>query len=178
MSAGRAGIVLAALLLLGAGSFAVAETIKGTNGPDTLKGTNGGDRLNGRGGSDTLRGLGGRDRLSGAGGIDSLFGGAGRDKLRGGKGDDYFEGGPGTDKLRGGPGRNGYAMIDGVRQESPGNDVVNARNGVADEIHCGAGFDKVFVDEIEDGVYGCEKVITPDGRDIGVPLPAEEGEAE
>jgi hypothetical protein len=39
--------------------------------------------------------------------------------------------------------------------------VINARDGQSDEIDCGGGNDKVFVDRVEDGVYDCETVVTP-----------------
>lgn len=167
----RLTLSVVAALALGAGGFALAATLNGTNGPDALKGGPGGDRINGRGGADLLRGLGGRDRLAGGGGGDSLSGGRDKDKLAGGAGADLLDGGRATDRLDGGKGRDGYAMVAGVPQGSPGNDVIDARDGEADEINCGAGFDKVFVDKVEDGVYDCEKVIVPGGTDLGVPPP-------
>lgn len=51
----------------------------------------------------------------------------------------------------------GYQVISGT----PGDDVIDARNGHPDTIDCGAGNDTVTVDRSEDGVFDCETVITP-----------------
>jgi Ca2+-binding RTX toxin-like protein len=146
---------------LGAGAVVGAKTIGGTKAGDVLKGTKKRDRISGRRGDDLIKGKRGRDRLAGNGGNDTLLGGKGKDRLRGGKGDDVLLGGKGKDRIAGGPGFNQLNMVNGVEQGSPGNDVLNARNGEPDEIDCGAGNDKVFVDRTEDGVYGCETVVSP-----------------
>jgi Ca2+-binding RTX toxin-like protein len=146
---------------LGAGAVVAAKTIKGDKKGEVLKGTRHADRIYGRGGDDLIRGKKGRDRLFGNRGNDTLEGGKGRDRLRAGKGDDVLSGGPGKDRMRGGPGPDDFNMRDGVQQGSPGNDVIDARNGELDEIDCGAGQDTVFVDRAEDGVYDCEKVVVP-----------------
>jgi Ca2+-binding RTX toxin-like protein len=146
---------------LGAGTMVVAKTIKGSNSGDVIKGTKKRDRIFGRAGDDLIKGKKGRDRLSGNAGDDTLQGGKGKDKLRGGPGKDIIVGGPGNDRMIGGDGFNQLNMVNGVEQGSPGNDVIDARNGQADEIDCGAGNDTVYVDRAEDGVYGCEKVVTP-----------------
>lgn len=122
----RIAIATIAVVLAAAGAIAVADVIRGTNGPDTLRGTNGDDTLNGRGGADVLIGR------------------------------------RGEDALRGGKGRDGFAMRAGVRVAgSQGDDVIRARDGRADEINCGGGTDKAFVDTVENGVYDCEVVIPP-----------------
>jgi Ca2+-binding RTX toxin-like protein len=146
---------------LGAGTVVVAKTIKGNSSGNVIKGTKKRDRIFGRGGDDLIKGKKGRDRLSGNAGDDTLEGGKGKDKLRAGPGDDILSGGPGNDRMAGGAGENQLNMANGVEQGSPGNDVIDARNGKADEIDCGAGDDTVYVDRAEDGVYGCEKVVTP-----------------
>ena len=51
----------------------------------------------------------------------------------------------------------GYQVISGT----PGNDVIDARNGHPDTIDCGAGTDTLTGDRSEDGVFDCETVITP-----------------
>jgi Ca2+-binding RTX toxin-like protein len=56
--------------------------------------------------------------------------------------------------INGGP---GYQVLSGT----PGNDVIQARDGGPDTIDCGAGNDTVYVDRSEDGVVDCETVITP-----------------
>jgi Ca2+-binding RTX toxin-like protein len=146
---------------LGAGVVVAAKNLGGSSRGDVLKGTKRADRILGRGGDDLIRGKKGRDRLFGNAGNDTLLGGKKKDKLRGGAGADVLSGGPGPDRMIGGDGENQINMADGVEQGSPGNDVINARNGKPDEIDCGAGDDTVFVDRAEDGVYGCEKVVTP-----------------
>ncbi|MDQ3573092.1 MAG: hypothetical protein M3383_09575, partial [Actinomycetota bacterium] len=97
------------------------------------------------------------------GGADILRGGPGRDVLRAGPGADRIRGGKGRDVMRGGTGRDGFEMRNGVQLPSPGNDVIRARDGRADEINCGAGRNDVaYVDAVEDGVYNCERVIEPE----------------
>ena len=125
-----------------------------------LKGTKKADRISGRRGDDLVKGKRGRDRLRGNGGSDRLLGGNGKDRLKGGRGEDRLSAageGPHGRRRR----SNQLNMVDGVEQGSPGNDVIKARNGEPDEIDCGGGDDKVIVDRAEDGVYGCETVVSP-----------------
>jgi Ca2+-binding RTX toxin-like protein len=103
---------------------------------EVIRGTEEGDRLVGTHRADKLLGRQGDDRLSGKAGADYLIGGSGADKL---------VGGPGFDELRGGG----------------ADDVIAARDGASDTIICGRGVDRVFVDEVEDGVFDCEEVIEP-----------------
>jgi hypothetical protein len=146
---------------LGAGTIVAAKTIRGNSSGNVLKGTKRGDRIFGLGGDDLIKGKKGRDRLKAGAGNDTVLGGKGKDRIKGGPGDDVLLGGPGKDKMAGGAGSNQLNMRDGVEQGSPGNDVINARNGKPDEIDCGAGYDTVYVDRAEDGVYDCERVVTP-----------------
>ena len=74
---------------------------------------------------------------------------------------DVLIGGRGRDTLNPGRGRDGVNMRDGVELAAPGRDVIRARDGAADQISCGAGRDRAFVDEVEDGVYDCEELIEP-----------------
>jgi Ca2+-binding RTX toxin-like protein len=168
-SRGRTIAFAVVCVLAVAGTVAVAASLQGTSGPDRLVGTDAGDRIAGKGGPDTLLGRGGRDRLRGGSGGDELRGGGERDKLKGGKGSDQLEGGEGTDKLFGGKGRDGFGVRDGVLLGSPGDDVIRAQDGTADEIDCADGFDKAFVDKVEDGVFNCEIVLGPDGEVGGQP---------
>jgi Ca2+-binding RTX toxin-like protein len=101
------------------------------------------------------------DRLVGTERADHLDGLAGRDVLIGGRGDDVLIGGSGPDKLHGGPGRDGFNMRDGVELAAPGGDRIAARDGTPDEINCGGGDDLAIVDDQEDGIYNCERVIEP-----------------
>ena len=95
-------------------------------------GTSGDDRLEGGPKADTLKAREGDDRLIGKRGRDFLLGGRGLDTLNGGLG---------FDEIRAGA----------------GNDVIFARDDTADLITCGAGFDVVYVDAIESGIFGCEE---------------------
>jgi Ca2+-binding RTX toxin-like protein len=152
--------------LLVAGIVAVAAPVaaqdqRGGAGPDDLKGTAQADDLAGRGGADSLRGRGGNDRLRGGAGDDELVGAKGGDRVLGGGGADVLVGGRGRDTLNPGHGQDGVNMRDGVELASPGPEIIRARDGEPDQISCGAGNDKVFVDEVEDGVYDCETVIEP-----------------
>jgi RTX calcium-binding nonapeptide repeat (4 copies) len=154
-------ICLILAFALGAGTVVVAKTIRGSRSGDVIKGTKKRDRIYGRGGDDLIKGKKRRDRLFGNSGNDTLLGGKGRDKLRGGPGEDILAGGPGNDRMVGGDGENQLNMVNGVEQGSPGNDVIDARNGKLDQIDCGAGNDTVYVDRAEEGVIDCEKVVTP-----------------
>lgn len=109
----------------------------------------------------TKQGGPGPDRLRGTKAADKLVGKRGPDLLIGGRGADILVGGKGRDILRGGPGRDGFNMKQGVELKAPGRDRIKARDGNSDEINCGAGNDVAIVDEVEDGVYGCEKVREP-----------------
>lgn len=108
--------------------------------------------------ADHKHGSGGPDRLLGTKSADVLEGLRGRDVLIGGRGSDVLIGGKGADRLYGGPGRDSFNMRAGVEVRAQGSDRIYARDGVPDEINCGAGRDVAFVDDVEDGVYDCEKV--------------------
>lgn len=166
-------VAVSAVAVTGIG-VAAAATIGGTPGPDTLEGTKRSDRIAGFGGADEINGRGSRDRLFGGSGGDRLSGGAERDRLRGGSGPDRLRGGRSSDRLFGGSGRDGFSTRNGVLLGSPGGDVIHARDGSADEIDCDTGFDKAFVDQVEDGVYNCERVIAP-GGEIGQAVVPEGG---
>ncbi|PUA79753.1 calcium-binding protein [Nocardioides currus] len=86
----------------------------------------------------------GSQHVRGMAGPDVVSGGAGDDNLSGGSGDDTVTGGAGTDSLFGGE----------------GNDTIQARDGVADRIDCGAGSDAVVADAV-DVVVNCESVDQP-----------------
>jgi Ca2+-binding RTX toxin-like protein len=103
---------------------------------EVVRGTGEGELLVGSKRADKIIARGGDDRVKGKAGADYLIGGAGADKI---------VGGIGFDEMRGG----GAA------------DVIAARDGERDTIICGRGFDRVFVDAVEDGVFDCEEVIEP-----------------
>lgn len=101
-----------------------------------------------------LRGTPGDDRLVGTERADTMRGRAGDDHLRGRAANDLLVAGRGADTLNG---MGGFDRFRGQR----GPDVIFARDGVADLINCGSGFDKVYADSVEGGVFDCEEVIAP-----------------
>jgi hypothetical protein len=107
------------------------------------------------------RGGRGADTLHGSGGNDTLKGKRGADRLIGGPGDDVLIGGKGRDRLDGGSGRDSFNMRRGTELRAGGRDVIDARDGMRDEVNCGKGNDVAIVDAVEDGVYDCEKVKEP-----------------
>ena len=128
----------------------VVGSFTGSDGPDTFVIYNPGNS-----GPSTLIGLGGDDELVGHDFDDTVDGGAGNDKVEGGLGNDSVTGGPGRDTI--------YGDATAARctyyscKISYGNDVINARDGEADNIDCGIGQDKAVVDAI-DVVANCETV--------------------
>ena len=157
-------VKLGALVVAGMVAFAApvaAETLKGDGGDERLRGSSSADLLNGRGGDDDLVGRGGRDKIRGGAGHDSIDGGPGGDRIAAGRGIDIVVGGKGGDTISGGRGTDGINVEDGVEIESPGDDVIRAVDGERDEISCGDGDDKAFVDRVENGVYDCERMVEP-----------------
>jgi Ca2+-binding RTX toxin-like protein len=77
-------------------------------------------------------------------GNDTVRGGPGADVVEGGAGNDVLDPGPGADIVRGGS----------------GNDTISVRDGVADSVDCGDGFDTVVADR-SDVLVGCESVSLP-----------------
>lgn len=90
----------------------------------------------------TVLGGPGADRITGGPAADQLAGDAGDDVLAGGDGADVVDGGLGADRLDGGP----------------GDDELRVRDGIADEITCGAGTDAVVADTLDVVAAGCERV--------------------
>lgn len=78
----------------------------------------------------------GDDRIVGNAADNFLTGGRGDDRIRGGRGSDELVGGPGADRLTGGAGRDTIAG-------GAGRDTVLVRDRAADDVSCGAGFDRV-----------------------------------
>jgi Ca2+-binding RTX toxin-like protein len=160
-------VTFGALLVAGMVAVAapvIAQVRDGGPGSDTLKGTAKADQLSGRGGADTLKGRGGDDKLSGGAGDDELNGSKGKDRISGGGASDVLIGGKGNDTLNPGKGEDQVNMREGVELAAPGKDVIRARDGSRDQISCGDGIDKVFVDAEEEGVYDCETVVEPPGE--------------
>jgi hypothetical protein len=113
---------------------------RGTAGDDRLIGTANPNTIRGLEGFDLVQGKAGGDTLYGGPGGDAVYGGYGQDKVYGGLGDDYVDGGSGEDYINAGP----------------GNDTIAAKDGFEDQIYCGTGFDRVYVDRI-DVLHDCER---------------------
>ena len=132
--------------------FSSAATVIGTDAAEYVK-------LHQVGGDGVLVGNGGDDELRGGDGADRIDGGAGADELDGGFGDDTITGGPGRDAissdLAGGDCGPLWCKI------PYGNDTVDARDGEADSIECGAGTDKVVADAVDTVAPTCETVDKP-----------------
>jgi Ca2+-binding RTX toxin-like protein len=107
--------------------------VYGRGGDDTLRGARAGDTLIGDRGNDILRGAPGDDTLMAGRGHDALLGNRGQDFILGGSGNDRLVGGRARDALRGGAGR----------------DLLLAREGRADRVGGGAGFDRARVDHLD-----------------------------
>lgn len=107
--------------------------------PSTPKGK----KLTGTSRANVLRGGAGPDVLDGRGGNDTLYGFAGNDRLLGGSGNDRLLGGLGRDTLLGGA----------------GNDRLESRDGVRDQVSCGAGKRDVAIVDRKDVVSrDCETI--------------------
>ena len=120
---------------LSATNVSVPINFVGTDGPNTVQ-------LRSEA-ADTVKGLGGDDMIDGANGNDALDGGAGNDTIYGGGNDDTIVGGPGLDSLSGeGSGSGLYVSV-------AGNDRIDARDGVREQLNCGPGADTAIVDELD-----------------------------
>ena len=105
--------------------------------PMWLRGGSGDDRLRGGAANDVLD----ESAAAGGSGHDALIGGAGGDSLSGGVQNDRLTGGTGEDELVGGR----------------GSDALFARDGSADSLSGGAGFDEARVDGGLDVVSAIER---------------------
>ena len=168
-----------------------SDDVFGSGGDDGLDAGQGDDNLAGGSGQDSLAGGTGDDNLDGGSGSDSLGGGEGIDTVDytlrfgsvddedfdasrtnvtlDGVADDGFAGendnaatdvenvatGAGNDLVRGGAAVNG--IITGA-----GNDIIDTRDQVPDNVVCGAGFDAVRADGLDqvdvEGEDRCERV--------------------
>jgi Ca2+-binding RTX toxin-like protein len=128
----------------------VVGSFTGTDGPEKFVIYNPGNT-----GPSNLIGRGGDDELVGHDFNDTVDGGAGNDHVEGGLGNDTVTGGPGQDTIY------GDATASRCTYYSCkipyGNDVINARDGEADNVDCGIGQDKAIVDAV-DVVTNCETV--------------------
>ncbi len=135
---------LGALVGLSLVATATSATLRGTSSAERISGTRHADLIRAGGGADRVLAGRGGDRVYGGRGDDRLIGQSGRDRLYGQAGADVIIGGSGKDVLRGGR----------------GDDKLNARDGVAETVHCGPGRDVAIVDD-RDATRGCELVRHP-----------------
>jgi hypothetical protein len=107
----------------------------GTDGPNTVQMRSES--------ADVLSGMGGDDIIDGADGNDIIDGGDGNDTIYGGGNDDQIKGGPGLDSLSGEGSASGFFI------SIAGNDIIDARDGVREQLNCGPGADTAIVDELD-----------------------------
>jgi Ca2+-binding RTX toxin-like protein len=122
------------------------ENLEGVSPAPSINfvGTDGPNRVQMRSESpDTLIGLGGDDFIDGANGNDVIDGGDGNDTIYGGGNDDQIKGGPGLDSLSGEGSGSGFFI------SVPGNDTIDARDGVREQLNCGPGADTAIVDALD-----------------------------
>jgi hypothetical protein len=165
------------------------DTLSGGLGDDTLSGGLGNDTLSGGAGDDVLAGDAGADSISGGAGIDRADftgtplrislndladdgtpgegdnvrgdvedlkadpGSAGAATLVGSDAGNQLEVLAGTGTITGGAGSD--HLLGG-----PGDDAIDARDGYADRVSCGAGTDSVKADQLDQVLSNCERVQT------------------
>ncbi len=86
--------------------------------------------------------LAGNDTSDAKGGADCVLGGDGNDQLKGGAGDDEIRSGAGNDTVDAGAGKD-------VVDAGAGNDFVNVKDGIAENVNCGAGNDVAIADSTD-----------------------------
>jgi Ca2+-binding RTX toxin-like protein len=153
----------------------------GTPGDDLINGTERHDYIEGRAGNDTLNGFGawdviragdGNDTVNAGPGRDFVFGNFGDDLLNGDDGPDLIAAGRGVDTVNGGEGNDrlwalARADVTGTAagqpnepadtvNGGPGNDRIHVRDGEADNVDCGEGFDFVLADDKDLVASNCE----------------------
>lgn len=99
----------------------------------------------------TLHAGTGDDTLIGGGGHDTLIAGPGHDTLTAGHGDTTLVGGTGPSTLTGGPGHDTF-------NGGSGSETINSRDGIAENVSCGAGDDTAIVDPTDTVAGDCEHV--------------------
>ena len=137
-----------------------ADTVTGGDGRDRLLGFAGNDVLHGNAGPDVLEGHTGADHLRGQGGRDRLYGNSGSDHLSGGAQGDWLYGQGGNDRLNGDGGNDrlygDHATGDDTLYGGAGDDLLLARDSVADHLFGGRGADTAVGDDEDDVLAGIE----------------------
>ena len=158
-----------ALLVTAALSLA-APAMRGTNGDDTLTGTDSRDRIRAYAGNDRIAAGKDNDTIEAGPGRDLVFSGYGDDTVNGGPGNDLIFAQRGVDTINGGEGSDelwALARKDVTKQPNepadtldggPGHDLFRVRDGEADKVTCGPGFDRVVADYKDQVTNDCERV--------------------
>ncbi|MDP8909821.1 MAG: hypothetical protein M3N47_12075 [Chloroflexota bacterium] len=130
------------------------ERVRGGIADDVLIGSAAANTLEGERGNDTLRGGDGEDALFGDDGDDRLQGEGGQDTLQGANGNDELDGGAGIDEFNG----DGEGACNSC---GSGMDRILARDGLNEQVRCGAGEDSAILDPGDLISQDCER------RDVG-----------
>ena len=123
----------------------------GTNDDDRMQGTAKRDFMEGRNGDDSMFGFASNDQMVGQSGDDIMSGGSGNDRMFGELGNDRINGDSGDDEINGGLdadslfGSSGNDRISHLLSEEV------LPDGSKDDIHCGSGIDKVWINTSTDG---------------------------
>jgi hypothetical protein len=130
----------------------VSGTFVTSDAPDTLEVWSNLDH-----GASVIRSLGGNDAVTGGNNRETIDGGLGDDRLEGGYGDDMITGGPGRDVIIGDKSGSECGLFESCSYPV-GNDVIDARDGEADNVTCGVGDDRATVDPQDTVAPDCEHV--------------------
>ena len=129
-------------------------------GDDIVRRFNDADTIHGRSGEDTLFGDVGLANI----GSDTLFGEGGRDELVGERGSNEYFGGTGGDTIRANLSAAGDTE---TISAGPGNDGINAGDGLQDNFDCGSGKDVVDLADPNDLINGIPASQVNDDPDPG-----------
>jgi Ca2+-binding RTX toxin-like protein len=173
-------VAAAVVLVPGVAVSAHLTAINGTDGTDVLAGTQGSDRIVALAGNDRVHAKLGMDRVWAGEDNDTVHAGAARDTVYGGPGNDILYGGGGNDRIfaqRGVDLVYGHSGNDDLwamaRRDVThtlnepadtltgglGNDSFHVRDGEADRVNCGAGYDVVIADRRDIVTSACERVV-------------------
>jgi len=169
LSLAAMGLTLVAtsgMALAQGGGTCAAGSCLSTPGGDLMIGTPYSNGRHGLGSNDLIRGLGGNDFLTGDTHNAAVDGGSGEDRVEGEAGDDLVKGGRGDDRVIGGSGGD-------VLRGGSGADRIEAQDGFADVISCGAssGDLVVFDPDLDSVAADCEaprpRCPSPGARGVG-----------
>ena len=108
-------------------------------------------------GPSTIRTNGGNDVITGGARAETIDAGPGDDRIEGGFGNDTIVAGPGRDVVNAEMGSSQCGVLQSCTYPF-GNDVIDVRDGEADQVVCGVGADKVVADALDTIDEDCETV--------------------